>query len=69
MLSGRALEDGATHPRRGWGRDGEQAKDIHRVGQLAAAGGADFQMPVTRRRLVSSSLPRTKSGSWATIVR
>ena len=45
MLNGRALEDSATHPRRGWRRHGERAEDVDRVGQLAAAGGTGFQMP------------------------
>ena len=44
-ISGRALEDGATHPRRGRWRAGEQTEDLCRVGQLTAAGGADVDVP------------------------
>ena len=45
IVSGRALQDGATHRRRGRWRVGEQAEDLCRVGQLVAAGGADIHVP------------------------
>src|SRR5215217_5582799 len=57
MVSGRALQDGAAQPGRGWWGNGEQAKHIHRVSQLAPAGRADVHVPThaMQARLVQLS--------------